>query len=71
VVPRAARLREERARLFPLRLSRDGDALELRLRIRLDPPAIALGVASVLVGGVLFGHLLAENLPCIVADLHC
>ena len=44
---------------------------ELRLRIRLDPPAIGLAAASLLVGGILFGHLLAENLACVVAGIRC
>jgi hypothetical protein len=53
-------------RIFPVRLVRDGDAWEVRIRVRLDRWAIAIAALSLVVGGILAGHLLAENLACML-----
>jgi hypothetical protein len=53
-------------RIFPVRLVRDGDAWEVRIRVRLDRWAIAIATLSLVVGGILAGHLLAENLACML-----
>ena len=54
------------SRLLPIRLRRDGDAWEVHLRIRADVWALALVAVSALAGGILAGHLLAENLACMI-----
>jgi hypothetical protein len=54
------------SRLLPLRLRRDGDAWEVHLRVRADVWALALVAVSGLSGGILAGHLLAENLACMI-----
>lgn len=54
------------SRLLPIRLRRDGDAWEVRLRVRADVWALVLVGLSALVGGILAGHLLAENLACML-----
>jgi hypothetical protein len=38
----------------------------VRIRIRVDTFAIAVGAISLVVGGILAGHLLAENLACMI-----
>jgi hypothetical protein len=53
-------------RFLPIRLVRDGDVWEMRIRVRTDWWAIAIGAISVLVGGILAGHLVAENLACVI-----
>jgi hypothetical protein len=52
--------------LLPFRLERDGDAWEVRIRVRPDGWALAVAVVSLLVGGILAGHLIAENLACMI-----
>lgn len=52
--------------LLPIKLVRDGDAWEVRIRVRADTRALAVAAVSVLVGGILAGHLLAENLACVI-----
>jgi hypothetical protein len=52
--------------LLPIRLERDGDAWEVRIRVRPDGWALAVAAISVLVGGILAGHLIAENLACMI-----
>ena len=54
------------SRLLPVRLERDGDAWEVRIRVRADGWAIAVVTISVLVGGILAGHLIAENMACMI-----
>ena len=54
------------SRLLPIRLVRDGDAWEVRLRVRADIRALVLVGLSAGVGGILAGHLLAENLACML-----
>jgi hypothetical protein len=54
------------SRLLPFRLVRDGDAWEVRIRVRIERWAIAVATISVLVGGVLAAHLVAENLACVI-----
>jgi len=54
------------SRLLPIRLVRDGDAWEVRIRVRTDGLAIAVATISVLVGGILAAHLVAENLACVI-----
>jgi hypothetical protein len=54
------------SRLLPIRLVRDDDAWEVRIRVRIDVWAIAVATISVLVGGVLAAHLIAENLACVI-----
>jgi hypothetical protein len=54
------------SRLMPIRLVRDGDAWEVRIRVRTDVRAIAVATLSLLVGGILAGHLVAENLACVI-----
>jgi hypothetical protein len=52
--------------LLPLRFVPDGDAWQVKIRARLDPWAVGIAVVSLGVGGILFGHLLAENLACMI-----
>jgi hypothetical protein len=52
--------------LLPFRLERDGDAWEVRIRVRPDGWALAVAAISLLVGGILAGHLIAENLACMI-----
>jgi hypothetical protein len=52
--------------LLPIRLERDGDAWEVRIRVRADGWALAVAATSLLVGGILAGHLIAENLACMI-----
>jgi hypothetical protein len=52
------------SRLLPIRLVRDEDAWEVRIRVRPDRWAVAVAGLSLLVGGVLALHLVAENLAC-------
>ncbi len=60
------------SRFLPNRLFRDGDAWEVRIRVRTDWWAIAIAATSVLVGGILAGHLVAENLACVIGlRSHC
>ena len=54
------------ARLVPIRLLRDGDAWEVRIRVRSDPWAIAVASLSLALGGILAGYLVVENLACVV-----
>ena len=54
------------SRLLPIRFLRDDDAWEVRIRVRSDPWAIGVATVSLLVGGILAGHLLAENLACMI-----
>lgn len=53
-------------RLFPIRLLRDGDAWEVRIRVRSDLWAIAVASLSLVVGVILAGYLVAENLACVI-----
>jgi hypothetical protein len=60
------------SRLLPIKLIRDGDAWEVRIRVRTDRWAIAIAAVSLLVGGILAGHLVAENLACTIGVAsHC
>jgi hypothetical protein len=60
------------SRLLPIKLIRDGDAWEVRIRVRTDRWAIAIAAISLLVGGILAGHLVAENLACAIGVAsHC
>jgi hypothetical protein len=52
--------------LLPFRLERDGDAWEVRIRVRSDGWALGVAAISLLVGGILAGHLIAENLACMI-----
>ena len=52
--------------LLPFRLERDGDAWEVRIRVRPDGWALVVAAISLLVGGILAGHLIAENLACMI-----
>jgi hypothetical protein len=55
------------SRVFPIRLVRDeDDTWEIRLRVRFDWPAITIAGVSLLYGGFLIGHLLAENAACMI-----
>jgi hypothetical protein len=54
------------SRLLPIRLVRDGDAWEVRIRARTVGWAIAVATISVLVGGILAAYLVAENLACVI-----
>lgn len=45
---------------------RDGDAWEVRIRVRTDGWAIAVATISVIVGGILAAYLVAENLACVI-----
>jgi hypothetical protein len=54
------------SRLLPIRLERDGDAWEVRIRVSADGWAIAVVAASVVVGVILAGHLIAENMACVI-----
>jgi hypothetical protein len=53
------------ARLLPIKVERDEDTWKIQLRVRIEPRAIALTAASLVFGGILLGHLVAENLPCL------
>lgn len=60
------------SRLLPIKLIRDGDAWEVRIRVRTDRWAIGIAAISLLVGGILAGHLVAENLACAIGVAsHC
>ena len=52
--------------LLPFRLERDGDAWEVRIRVRPDGWGLAVAAISLLLGGILAGHLIAENLACMI-----
>jgi hypothetical protein len=52
--------------LVPIQLVPDGDAYQVKVRIRLDPLAIGIAAVSLGVGGILAGHLVAENLACVI-----
>lgn len=52
-------------RFLPIRLVRDGEAWEVRIRVRPDGWAVAVATVSVALGGVLASHLILENLPCV------
>jgi hypothetical protein len=54
------------SRLLPIKLIRDGDAWEVRIRVRTDRWAIVIAAISLLVGGILAVHLVAENLACAI-----
>jgi hypothetical protein len=54
------------SRIIPIRFDRDDDAWEVRIRVRIDAWAIAVAALSLLVGGILAGHLIAENLACVI-----
>ena len=55
------------SRVFPIRLVRDeDDAWEIRLRVRIDWPAIGVGAVALLYGGFLVAHLIAENAACMI-----
>jgi hypothetical protein len=54
------------SRLLPIRLLRDDDAWEVRIRVRADIPAITIAALSLFVGGILAAHLVAENLACAI-----
>ncbi len=54
------------SQLLPIRFERDGDAWEVRIRVRADGWALAVAAISLLVGGILAGHLIAENLACMI-----
>lgn len=62
----AAALLLAASRIMPLRFDRDGDVWEVRIRVRVDGWAIAVAALSLLVGGILAGHLVAENLACAI-----
>jgi hypothetical protein len=58
--------------LLPIKFVRDGDAWEVRIRVRPDGWAIAIAAVSLLLGGILAGHLVAENLACAIGlRVHC
>lgn len=59
------------SQLLPIRLERDGDAWEVRIRVRADGWALAVAASSLLVGGILAGHLIAENLACMIGIRSC
>jgi hypothetical protein len=52
-------------RLFPIRRVRDGDAWEVRIRVRADRWAIGVAAVSVALAAVLAVYLIVENLPCL------
>jgi hypothetical protein len=54
------------SRLLPIRLERDGDAWEVRIRVRADGWAIAVVAIGVVVGVILAGHVIAENMACVI-----
>jgi hypothetical protein len=55
------------SRVFPIRLVREaGDTWEIRLRVRVDWPAILVASVALLYGGFLIGHLVAENMACLI-----
>ena len=54
------------SRIIPIRFDRDDDVWEVRIRVRVDGWAIAVAALSLLVGGILAGHLIAENLACAI-----
>jgi hypothetical protein len=62
----AAALLLAASRIMPIRFDRDGDVWEVRIRVRVDGWAIAVAALSLLVGGILAGHLVAENLACAI-----
>lgn len=62
----AAALLLAASRIMPIRFDRDGDVWEVRIRVRIDGWAIAVAALSLLVGGILAGHLVAENLACAI-----
>lgn len=51
---------------LPIRFDRDGDVWEVRISVRIDGWAIGVAALSLLVGGILAGHLIAENLACVI-----
>lgn len=53
------------SRFLPIRLVRDGDAWEVRIRVRPDRWAIAIAAVSLAVGGTLAAYLVVENLACV------
>lgn len=53
-------------RLLPIRLVRDGDAWEVRIRVRSDMWATAVAGVSLVVGAILAGYVVAENLACVI-----
>jgi hypothetical protein len=52
--------------LLPVRLIRDGDAWEIRLRVRVDVWALGIALLAAIVGGFLIGHVAIENLACVI-----
>jgi hypothetical protein len=54
------------SRIIPIRFDRDDDVWEVRIRVRVDGWAIAVAALSLVVGGILAGHLIAENLACAI-----
>ena len=44
----------------------EDDAWEIRLRVRIDWPAIVIAVVALLYGGFLAAHLIAENMACMI-----
>ena len=54
------------SRLLPIKLVRDEDAWEVRIRIRPDRWAAVVAGLSLVVGGILAAHLAAENLACVL-----
>ena len=58
--------------LLPVRWRRDGDAWELRIRVRLDPIAFSILGVSLVCGAILYGHIAAENAACAIGlTAHC
>ena len=51
--------------IFPLRAERDGDAWEVRIRVRPHPAALIIAAVSLLSGGILATYLVADNIPCL------
>jgi hypothetical protein len=47
-----------------IRVMRDGEAWELRIRVRFDRWALAVATVSAGVGGFLVAHIAFENLAC-------
>jgi hypothetical protein len=56
------------SRLLPVRLIRDDDAWEVKIRVRPDAWALAVAATSLLVGGFLIGHMAWENLACAIGS---
>jgi hypothetical protein len=52
--------------LLPLRWTRNEDAWELRIRVRVDPVAIAIFLVALACGAILYGHIAAENAACLI-----